>query len=261
MSRAIDETGNEYGRLTVLARAKNDNGGKVRWRCRCKCGKQATIHGSSLRRGLSRSCGCLSRETTIKIRKAKCQYSGQKFGRWTVVGQNPDSNPGVPKWFCRCNCGVIRSLQISGLKTGRSRSCGCWGREIRPQKYRKRPFHVAYNAVLKRAKKKNIECLSYKEFLEFTKIDICHYCGCRIIWTPHTRGYNKNVLSGHGELGGWRTYLDRIDSSLGYTPDNIVVACVKCNYAKNADSYDDYLTRCQAVALKHPIAESLLKVL
>ena len=257
MTRIVDRTGEKYGRWTVLHRANNRRG-KVMWWCRCECENEKAIYGGSLHRGLSKSCGCLNKD---RCYPAPVDHTGKRFGRWTVIKIDQKSRGAAIKWFCRCDCGTYRSLQASGLVNGRSQSCGCWGREIRPQKYRKRPFHVAYKVVQKRAKKKNIECLSYEEFLEFTKIDMCHYCGCHVIWTPHTRKYNKKALGGHGELGGWRTYLDRIDSSLGYTPDNIMVACVKCNVGKNTDSYNDYLSRCRAVALRHPNVEPLLKVL
>ena len=58
MGKVIDETGNIYGRLTVLYRAKN-NGTKVMWHCRCECGKELDVHGTSLRNGKTNSCGCL----------------------------------------------------------------------------------------------------------------------------------------------------------------------------------------------------------
>jgi len=56
--KAIDETGNRYGRLLVISRsAKNcDN---ALWVCKCDCGKTKEIRGSNLRGGNTNSCGCL----------------------------------------------------------------------------------------------------------------------------------------------------------------------------------------------------------
>jgi hypothetical protein len=53
----IDLTGRRFTRLRVLDRAD-----KKRWRCVCDCGTEKAIAGASLRRGLSRSCGCLQRQ-------------------------------------------------------------------------------------------------------------------------------------------------------------------------------------------------------
>jgi hypothetical protein len=52
----LDLTGQRYGRLTVL------NFGSTRWRCLCDCGEVTYVVTSSLRRGMTKSCGCLLRE-------------------------------------------------------------------------------------------------------------------------------------------------------------------------------------------------------
>jgi len=62
----VDMSGQAFGRWTVLSRVNN---GKLRdayWLCRCQCGKEHSVQGKSLRRGDSRSCGCLRRELTLK---------------------------------------------------------------------------------------------------------------------------------------------------------------------------------------------------
>lgn len=60
--RLIDQTGRTFGRLTVLERGENTPTGKVRWVCRCECGRIALVWADSLRTGMSRSCGCLQKE-------------------------------------------------------------------------------------------------------------------------------------------------------------------------------------------------------
>lgn len=52
--------GQRFGRLVVISRA--GAGSPVRWRCHCDCGQEKTIASSSLRYGLTRSCGCLWKE-------------------------------------------------------------------------------------------------------------------------------------------------------------------------------------------------------
>ena len=68
--KKIDLTGQTINRLIVIreyGRAKN---GKVLWLCRClgkngdDCGKEVVVRGGDLRRGHTKSCGCLSRERT-----------------------------------------------------------------------------------------------------------------------------------------------------------------------------------------------------
>ena len=45
MPRLIDETGNRYGRLTVLYRASN-SGKTVKWHCLCDCGQELDDNAS-----------------------------------------------------------------------------------------------------------------------------------------------------------------------------------------------------------------------
>jgi hypothetical protein len=58
-----DLTGHTFGRLTVLSLVSKGNRKQRYWLCHCECGETKEIAGSSLRSGLTRSCGCLFRET------------------------------------------------------------------------------------------------------------------------------------------------------------------------------------------------------
>ncbi len=60
----IDISGEKFGRWTVLERAQHSSSDAY-WRCRCECGKESSVQGKSLRRGDSKSCGCLVRELAI----------------------------------------------------------------------------------------------------------------------------------------------------------------------------------------------------
>ena len=64
MSALIDLTGRRFGRLLVLGREGTryyDDGfvAVPMWRCRCDCGRETVVMGTCLRRGTTRSCGCL----------------------------------------------------------------------------------------------------------------------------------------------------------------------------------------------------------
>lgn len=62
----IDLIGKEFGRLVVVKRMDNDKWGNLRWLCKCNCGKEKNIHGSNLKSGDTKSCGCLYKEKVIK---------------------------------------------------------------------------------------------------------------------------------------------------------------------------------------------------
>jgi hypothetical protein len=62
MSKLIDLTNQELGRLKVLRLNGRDKRGRAKWECICKCGKIFTAHGFDIRSGHTQSCGCLNRE-------------------------------------------------------------------------------------------------------------------------------------------------------------------------------------------------------
>lgn len=49
--------GKRFGSLIVVKRFGSKQGGAA-WLCRCNCGQRTIIRGSSLRAGLTKSCGC-----------------------------------------------------------------------------------------------------------------------------------------------------------------------------------------------------------
>lgn len=65
-----DETGNTYGRLTVIERVDNPLRNGIAWRCSCSCGGGRIVIGYTLRAGIVRSCGCLRSEMSKKALEA-----------------------------------------------------------------------------------------------------------------------------------------------------------------------------------------------
>lgn len=104
--------------------------------------------------------------------------SGQKFTKLLVV-RKAESRKNKTFWYCKCDCGNYKEVYANHLKDGLTKSCGCLHKEV----VRKRPYEHIYNTIKKAAKetKREIE-LTYEEFLDFTKIKACYYCGDEIQW-------------------------------------------------------------------------------
>lgn len=58
---AADMRGQRFGRLTVIERRPSHQD-KAMWLCACDCGELGVAQGQRLRKGKTRSCGCLQRE-------------------------------------------------------------------------------------------------------------------------------------------------------------------------------------------------------
>lgn len=57
--------------------------------------------------------------------------TGQKFGRLTVVRRGPNTRQGWVAWDCNCECGKSKTVAARDLRSGNTRSCGCWHDENR----------------------------------------------------------------------------------------------------------------------------------
>lgn len=132
MSNLKDEIGKRYGRLTVLSRGPNTKSGLAQWNCKCDCGNELLIRGSSLRNGHTQSCGCLQKEKVGEIgRKILTgnkphnfvDLTSKKFGKLTVLGLYEIIN-GKTHWKCLCECGKITYPSTYDLKN-KTLSCGC----------------------------------------------------------------------------------------------------------------------------------------
>lgn len=60
-----DFTGMKVGRLQVIERNGSRNNMAV-WKCKCDCGNIVNVMGRDLKRGHTKSCGCLHKEEMIK---------------------------------------------------------------------------------------------------------------------------------------------------------------------------------------------------
>lgn len=102
--KLIDLTGQVFGELEVLKRGENDRQGKVRWVCRCSCGKECLVSTGHLRSGHSKSCGHLGIEhaTQAKIKHGDSLYRkvAPLYNVWNGMRQRC-SNPNNPvyKWY------------------------------------------------------------------------------------------------------------------------------------------------------------------
>lgn len=85
MSRFIDLTGQKFGRLTAISFVKGERA-RVKWLCRCDCGKEIYVFAYNLRNGNSQSCGCLRDENRYNPNKydlsgeyGKCFFESGEF--------------------------------------------------------------------------------------------------------------------------------------------------------------------------------------
>lgn len=91
-SRTVDISGKRFGRLTVVRLTDERRNHHCVWECICDCGSMAMVSGSSLRSGVTKSCGCLSLEVKV-ARFTKHGMEGTRTYRSWVAMRARCNNP------------------------------------------------------------------------------------------------------------------------------------------------------------------------
>lgn len=79
-----DITGMVFGRLTALNLSEvSVHKDRVKWKCKCTCGKTKDIAISNLRSGHTQSCGCLQKEKTGKRARVHGLSKSKEHGIWS----------------------------------------------------------------------------------------------------------------------------------------------------------------------------------
>jgi len=121
----IDLTGQKFGRLTVIEKASIKNK-QILWKCLCDCGNEKIVLGNSLKKGLTKSCGCIGKEGKFQ------NLIGQVFGRLTVISLEKRIKKGKHYqhyWLCKCECGNDKIVESHSLLYDNTKSCGCLMKE------------------------------------------------------------------------------------------------------------------------------------
>lgn len=203
-------TGLTFGRLTVARRGPNDLGARAQWECVCSCGAAVTVSGSNLRRGTTRSCGCLLDERVHDLQ-------GRVFGRLTVTGRASNGAGGKTRWACVCSCGGASVVAGRDLSTGHTRSCGCLRDELtavratvhgHARRGQKHPLYDTWKTLVQRCTNPNDKHWPY-------------YGGRGISVCPEWRDSFPAFLADLGERPAPGLSIDRIDNDGDYEPGNV----------------------------------------
>ena len=118
-----DETGKRFNMLVFL-RFNSRKNKRTYWLCKCDCGNEKVIESSGVKDGKIKSCGCLKTNHE--------DLTGHIFHYWVVIKfDSMEKGKGrASKWLCECKCGKQKIVKWTALKSGKSKSCGCYKIEI-----------------------------------------------------------------------------------------------------------------------------------
>lgn len=182
--------------------------------------------------------------------------TGKRFVMLVVLGHEGNSPAGQSRWLCRCDCGTEKVVWDSYLtsKDIKVKSCGCQkyahlrnGIRLYKDKQQAQK-NKAYSQLLTAAKSRNLEInLPYDTWLPISQMP-CHYCG-EVKSNTAKQCFMKNRSKLLGESFHYNG-IDRVDSTKGYIPGNIVPCCYTCNRAKSDMPVEKFLNWAITVAQK-----------
>jgi len=182
----------------------------------------------------------------------RIDLTGQKFERLSVIKYSHTVKPrGNAFYLCLCECGNKIEVQSGHLKSGHTKSCGCFQQEKTKINSINNTWGRKYDNP-QIISSKFIWKISYSDGCSYEKFMIlsqqpCYYCG--ILPSNNFNKYiNKDGKLTNSEVKrfwaeqAYFTYngLDRIDSSKDHSEDNIVPCCFRCNRAKDDMSIEEF---------------------
>lgn len=139
--------------------------------------------------------------------------TGQRFGRLVVVSENGRDKIQNVLWLCRCDCGNMVTIRGSMLRAGRSKSCGCFRKDLQSEintthGLRNTRLHRIWSEMKTRCYNKKNK--SYEMY------------GGRGIIVCEEWLHNFQAFYDWAMANGYRDDLtiDRINNDKGYSPDN-----------------------------------------
>lgn len=207
------------------------------------------------------------KQNDVLMKGERFNLLGRKYGKLSVIKFDSFDNNGKRKWLCSCECGKTIVVRAADLKSGKNISCGCFRNEQSSsflKKYRKDikdknlKFHnfcgykdlsgIYLGSLKHSAIKRNLTWDVTPEYLYNLYIEQnkkCAISGLDIYLDPIKN--NKQTAS-----------LDRKNSKLGYTKENVQWLHIDVNYIKMDFDQEYFIKLCSVISDFNKNSDGLL---
>lgn len=176
--------------------------------------------------------------------------TGMRYGRLSVLRKAVNKGSDHVYWTCLCDCGKEVAVRGSHLRSGETRSCGCYQRDSQTIMLKENAVKRAVQNYKNGAKKRKYEySLTDKEARKLF-FGRCSYCGAKP--SKNYRSEVKVTLLING--------IDRIDNSKGYIPGNVITACAVCNQMKHRLGVKEFIEHINRIARYNCYGSRLIRL-
>lgn len=212
MTKQLAIQGKIFNNLKVIAPTAERKNHQVVWECECLlCGKHTFVKGCKIVNGETKGCGCL---------KSPKNMRGKRFGRLLVLEHVGSNNKGFALWKCLCDCGNIKIIKGSDLRTGSTKSCGCYHKEVliklKTTHGLSKTKSYKYYILRRRHEREKLYDSSWTYLMEIAihaLFPICVNCG-----------ENDHMAVDH---------VCPLSKGYGLLPGNAICLCERCNQIKH----------------------------
>jgi len=228
------EVGERYGLWEVIDNKIIVKSGHRYVLVKCACGKKQLSCLSDLKSSRTSSC----KSCSARVRRRKVEI-GNSFKEWLVINGPKVSQRGHVLWQVECSCKTnTRWMQANEL-TSKTRclkciNCAAMDRGFDQTKRNGRIGNLTktkYSKVARTAKARNIPFVVSMNFL----------------WQLYLKQGQKCAITGDKLCSITEASLDRIDSSKGYTEDNVQWVSKQANLSKHLMSMQELQEFCKKV--------------
>lgn len=141
--------------------------------------------------------------------------TGCRFGRLTVVKDVGRNKHGKILWECRCDCGVIATVQSTCLGNGHTKSCGCLKRDITGGKNRSHALSSTREYRIWQGIKRRVTNPKSKHFERYGEL------GMEEDWKKDFMSFYNYIGPCPESINGEVWGVDRINTHYGYYKENV----------------------------------------
>lgn len=175
-------------------------------RVRCECGNETVRPLKDIKNKDFINCVCSFKRDSIPIKP------GDKFGRLTVLSLKRENGWDRTKAECQCECGSTLILDFNKLRSGNTKSCGCYRKDYLREKslthgQSNSLLYGTWQNIKGRTQNPNNQDFSY---YGGRGIKLCDE------WLDFQNFHDWAMSNGYEE----GLTIDRIDVDKDYSPDN-----------------------------------------